>query len=243
MAGGYVRRFRSRLNAVINRLRDTLGDSADTPRFVETLPRRGYRLIVPVNGNRPVNPSGSTRSLLRVTSIRQTSRRPQQATNRAKRSKGWLGPKKVVRRAGIAALSASVLIGVEAARGGSDAAPAVEARRESCRSRRSKGGKGVRQFRPTGTGVAFTWSGGQGDNPWDGGASDMSVKIHRVCGSPTRDHEPSGRQLNAAWYPDGRHIAFERCEEGGCHVTSPLGGSELKVSDLPIAYPGIAWSP
>lgn len=33
------------LNAVINRLRDTLGDSADTPRYVETLPRRGYRFI------------------------------------------------------------------------------------------------------------------------------------------------------------------------------------------------------
>ena len=33
------------LNAVINRLRDTLGDSADTPRLIETLPRRGYRFI------------------------------------------------------------------------------------------------------------------------------------------------------------------------------------------------------
>ena len=37
------------LNAVINRLRDTLGDSADTPRFVETVPRRGYRFIAPVD--------------------------------------------------------------------------------------------------------------------------------------------------------------------------------------------------
>ena len=37
------------LNAVINRLRDSLGDSADTPRFVETVPRRGYRFIAPVD--------------------------------------------------------------------------------------------------------------------------------------------------------------------------------------------------
>ena len=36
------------LNAIINRLRDTLGDSADPPRFIETLPRRGYRFIAPV---------------------------------------------------------------------------------------------------------------------------------------------------------------------------------------------------
>ena len=32
--------FEHGLNAVVNRLRDTLGDSADTPRFVETIPRR-----------------------------------------------------------------------------------------------------------------------------------------------------------------------------------------------------------
>jgi DNA-binding response OmpR family regulator len=30
------------LNAVINRLRETLGDSADSPRFIQTVPRRGY---------------------------------------------------------------------------------------------------------------------------------------------------------------------------------------------------------
>jgi len=33
------------LNTAIKRLRDALGDSAETPRFVETLPRRGYRFI------------------------------------------------------------------------------------------------------------------------------------------------------------------------------------------------------
>jgi len=37
------------LNNAVNRLRDALGDSADTPRFIETLPRRGYRFIGTVN--------------------------------------------------------------------------------------------------------------------------------------------------------------------------------------------------
>ena len=41
--------FEHGLNAVIKRLRETLGDSADTPRFVETVPRRGYRFIAPVD--------------------------------------------------------------------------------------------------------------------------------------------------------------------------------------------------
>jgi DNA-binding winged helix-turn-helix (wHTH) protein/Tol biopolymer transport system component len=36
------------LNAAVKRLRDTLGDSAENPRFVETLARRGYRFIAPV---------------------------------------------------------------------------------------------------------------------------------------------------------------------------------------------------
>src|SRR5918993_5826165 len=40
--------FEQGLNAAVRRLRDALGDSADTPRFVETLPRRGYRFIAPV---------------------------------------------------------------------------------------------------------------------------------------------------------------------------------------------------
>src|SRR3954471_7223078 len=37
--------FDHSLNAAIKRLRSALGDSADNPRFVETLPRRGYRFI------------------------------------------------------------------------------------------------------------------------------------------------------------------------------------------------------
>lgn len=42
------------LNAAVRRLREALNDNAETPRFVETLPRRGYRFIAPVAaGNHP----------------------------------------------------------------------------------------------------------------------------------------------------------------------------------------------
>jgi DNA-binding winged helix-turn-helix (wHTH) protein len=37
--------FERGLNKAVNRLRDALGDSADSPRFIETLPKRGYRFI------------------------------------------------------------------------------------------------------------------------------------------------------------------------------------------------------
>lgn len=45
--GTYVDFGRS-LNTAVNKLRNTLGDSAEKPRFVETLSRRGYRFIYPV---------------------------------------------------------------------------------------------------------------------------------------------------------------------------------------------------
>jgi DNA-binding winged helix-turn-helix (wHTH) protein len=40
--------FNQGLNAAVNKLRDCLSDSADEPRYIETLPRRGYRFIAPV---------------------------------------------------------------------------------------------------------------------------------------------------------------------------------------------------
>src|SRR5579863_2840812 len=40
------------LNKGVNHLRDALGDSAESPRFIETLPKRGYRFIAPLDGGR-----------------------------------------------------------------------------------------------------------------------------------------------------------------------------------------------
>jgi DNA-binding winged helix-turn-helix (wHTH) protein/Tol biopolymer transport system component len=45
--------FEHGLNAAVNRVREALGDSSDNPRFVETLPRRGYRFIAPVQQEEP----------------------------------------------------------------------------------------------------------------------------------------------------------------------------------------------
>src|ERR1700729_156743 len=36
------------LNTAVNQLRNALGDSAANPRFIQTLPRRGYRFIAPL---------------------------------------------------------------------------------------------------------------------------------------------------------------------------------------------------
>src|ERR671925_869100 len=47
-AGTFVD-FEHSLNAAVKRLRAALGDDADNPRFVETLPRRGYRFIAKIH--------------------------------------------------------------------------------------------------------------------------------------------------------------------------------------------------
>ena len=46
--GGTFVDFEQGLNSAVNKLRQTLGDSADQPRYLETLPGRGYRFIAPV---------------------------------------------------------------------------------------------------------------------------------------------------------------------------------------------------
>ena len=45
--------FDHSVNTAINKVREVLGDSASVPRYVETLPRRGYRFIAPVQADSP----------------------------------------------------------------------------------------------------------------------------------------------------------------------------------------------
>ena len=47
--------FDQAVNVAIAKLRGALGDSADNPRYIETLPRRGYRFIAPVSIVNPTN--------------------------------------------------------------------------------------------------------------------------------------------------------------------------------------------
>src|SRR6266849_2605119 len=62
--------FDNSLNTAINKLREALGDSADSPRFIDTLPRRGYRFIAPVTGL-----DGTTRGTVANVSVAAAARR------------------------------------------------------------------------------------------------------------------------------------------------------------------------
>jgi TolB-like protein/lipoprotein NlpI len=50
--------FEHSINTAVKRLREALGDSAERPRFVETLARRGYRFLAPVEWIHPASPRG-----------------------------------------------------------------------------------------------------------------------------------------------------------------------------------------
>src|SRR5689334_5432849 len=45
------------LNNAVARIREALEDSSDTPRYIETIPRRGYRFIAPLTNLRPSSAS------------------------------------------------------------------------------------------------------------------------------------------------------------------------------------------
>ncbi|MGO9840214.1 MAG: winged helix-turn-helix domain-containing protein, partial [Candidatus Acidiferrales bacterium] len=57
--GTYVD-FDGSLNTALMKLRAALNDSADNPRFIETVPRKGYRFIAPVELSRIESPSITT---------------------------------------------------------------------------------------------------------------------------------------------------------------------------------------
>lgn len=52
--------FDHSLNVSINRLRETLCDSVEQPRFIETIPRTGYRFIGPVEVTAPASGENET---------------------------------------------------------------------------------------------------------------------------------------------------------------------------------------
>jgi TolB-like protein/Tfp pilus assembly protein PilF len=68
--------FEHGLNAAINKLREALGDTASSPRYIETIPRRGYRFLVAPEGESRSERPRSTRAMLLVLPFRNASGDP-----------------------------------------------------------------------------------------------------------------------------------------------------------------------
>jgi len=65
--------FEHGLNKAINKVREALGDDADNPRFIETLPRRGYRFLAPVTPPPQAEVPAGDRALPVAVQIQATS--------------------------------------------------------------------------------------------------------------------------------------------------------------------------
>jgi Tol biopolymer transport system component/tRNA A-37 threonylcarbamoyl transferase component Bud32 len=103
-------------------------------------------------------------------------------------------------------------------------------------------------FSPDGDRIVFASAGEKGDN-WDIWLSIVgSTEARRLTTDPAVDDCPS-------WSPDGKQIAFIRhpdlhgsraitsSDHGGfVHLVSPLGGSERRLSDLPVRVQ-LSWTP
>jgi Tol biopolymer transport system component/DNA-binding winged helix-turn-helix (wHTH) protein len=193
--------FDHSLNAAIKRLRDALGESAETPIFVETLARRGYRFIAPVDGC-----SGR----VQIPAATPLDRpRPWQ----------WL---LTTRNAVLGGLTACALAlsflyyghSLRSKEGQPSVTPAVT----------NVGEKFTPSLSPDGQHLAFAWNGGA-EGPFS-----LYMKVVGAEES-LRLTKQASIDFDPVWSPDGRHIAFCRIQKGetGIYVIPALGGAERRV--------------
>src|SRR6202046_57688 len=219
--------FEHGLNAAVNRLREILGDSAASPKYIETIPRQGYRFIAAVDVEDE-----------QVTSL------PRIASNEPLRR----AAKFPFRKWSITlAVAACILVGLAYLR--------LKARLEEA-SRLSEmqrltvvpltslpGNVTSPAFSPDGSEIAFGW-----DGETNGAGYDVYVK---VIGSenPLRITRHPSEKLSIAWSPDGRVIAISRVskeEASGIFLIPPTGGPERKIYSRSSTYwygNELSWSP
>ena len=207
------------LNTAINKIREALGDSADSPRYVETIPRRGYRFIgvleAPVPPVIPIEP-------IRV------------ATSDPKSVKGsWHLVFAGIGLALLAILMVGFLLRGILRERAAHAVPSPFAGAKSTGVRSVpltsvRGYVSDPAFSPDGEKIAFFWDGETAVR------SDLYVQLVGGEKPLKLTHTASGYLCCANWSPDGRQIAFTRCDDSGgaVYVVPALGGSERKITDV-----------
>jgi Tol biopolymer transport system component/DNA-binding winged helix-turn-helix (wHTH) protein len=215
--------FDSGLNAAVNRVREALGDSAENPRFVETLPRRGYRFI------------GQVEELQRATSTE--SRRPVDSPRSAIAGLGW--------KIGIVAGSVILLTAFGLLFPTRRFLRQSKPRPIEAVPLTSLPGQEISpSFSPDGSQVAFGWNG-----ETNGMGFDLYVKVIGTD-KPLRLTNHPVPWLGVAWSPDGRSIAVNRLaiEDRGIFLVPALGGPERKLAStnnfaLWAPDAALSWSP
>ena len=199
--------FDHSLNAAIKRLRDALGESAERPIFVETVARRGYRFIAPVNGS-------SGRSGIGIAAAPQVGK-----------SSTWIRPWQrlsTTRNAIVGGLTvcALALFFLYSRHSLSPKAPQPVVIPVVT----DVGEKYSPSLSPDGQHLAFAWIGGTGSH------FSLYVKIVGTEESLRLTKLPS-IDFNPVWSPDGRYLAFCRILKGetGIYIIPASGGTERRL--------------
>lgn len=221
--GAFVE-FEHSLNASVAKLRQAIGDSAESPRFIETLPRRGYRFIAPIEVAR-VEPA------VQVNGGAALGHAPEVAE--PDHAGGVAAPSAHIRsRMPLVVIAVVLPLLIAAAwlfRPRSPApAPIVVPLTTD------QGKMFAPSFSPDGNQIAYSWDGDNQDN------FDIYVKL---IGSPAtlRLTTNPAPDVLPAWSPDGRQIAFLRGKE--IYTISPLGGPERKLAEVLGVQDRFSWSP
>jgi Tol biopolymer transport system component/DNA-binding winged helix-turn-helix (wHTH) protein len=245
--------FDHSLNSAVMKLREALGDSADKPLYIETIPKKGYRFVAPVSQPRDTQNGGASSQSTAGSELALSNTREQRngsvevrtiAPDEKRKIGGLLSRKLaivivcVVSAIGIAALIRSASLRSALPSGSQPKPSSGEPNMMSSNLRSSilTSAPGVARspsFSPDGRQIAFVWDGVERRH------YDIYVQL---VGSDTPlqlTHHKSGDGVPGPpqWSPDGREIAFTRCnsERDGVYRVPALGGAERRLTNSPCS--------
>jgi Tol biopolymer transport system component/DNA-binding winged helix-turn-helix (wHTH) protein len=257
--------FQHGLNVAINRLREALGDSAEQPRFIETVPRRGYKFIAPVEG---VLESGASPVAVKTAEVPRSRVLPLTGivlllALGVSVVTWWLWPARPPRVTGTTRLSFSGKAGIfsaDLATGLELAAPVLAADGSRVYFSSPKGGMGaVRRLAyisVAGGDEQFMTAPFDTVNLRDISPDGSSLLVYGVVagdlpsgahlwvvpadgGGPRRLGDVDGE--DGAWSPDGHQITYVKDQD--LYVADKNGGNTKKLISAPGKPFWIRWSP
>jgi Tol biopolymer transport system component/DNA-binding winged helix-turn-helix (wHTH) protein len=223
--------FDHSLNAAIKRLRDALGESADAPIFIETLARRGYRFIAPVDGSLTPNTVG-------IAPASEPSK-----SHPRHRVRSWM-----FAMASLVIAAAAILLFVS-----HEVVPAPKAQPRLVPLTTYTGREYEPALAPDGNRVAFAWSGP--DVPI-GRTASIYIKQIGEERALRLTSVPGAIDFGPDWSPDGAYIVFGRfptptaapgAVEEGIYIVPAMGGAERRVRSTnwtlgPIVDSRVVWA-
>ncbi len=227
--------FDHSLNTAIMKLRDALGDSADKPLYIETIPKRGYRFVAPVS--QPVDSRSEAPPTNSAPVAPPTGAHMSDAQVSAGQPTVPAKPRGPRRRVAYTVTTLCLLL--FSAVGAMFFLKSCDLIRSTDKTSAPQplrivpitsaaGNATAPVFSPDGREIAFVW-----DGP-DRQRYDLYLQLIGAETPLRLTHNQRGLLGRPAWSPDGTQIAFTRCDgrNDGVYVVPALGGAERKITEV-----------